>query len=251
MTANDFPTGTPISTLTGRRVVVLGGTSGVGLATAALSAQHGADVVVVSRNPRSVERAQASLPPTATAETADLTDAAQVSALMERLGSFDHLVFTAGEPLELTPLDTLDVKAAREFFGLRYFGALSAVTAAIPHLRPGGSVVLTSGTAGQRSGPGWAVAASICGAVESLTRAMAVELAPVRVNAVRLGMVRTPLWSHMQEDEREEMYAHIGRSLPTGRVGGAEEAAEAYLFLMNQRFATGSVVTVDGGGLLV
>jgi NAD(P)-dependent dehydrogenase (short-subunit alcohol dehydrogenase family) len=94
------------------------------------------------------------------------------------LGVIGHLVFTAGEPLALMNLAALDLDKARELFVLRYFGVLWAVHAAAPHLQPGGSITLTTGIAGRRPGPGWAVAASICGAVESLTRALAVELAP-------------------------------------------------------------------------
>ena len=90
-------------------------------------------------------------------------------------------------------VDTLDLDKARDFFALRYFGARWAVHAAIPHLRPGGSITLTTGIAGRRQRPGWAVAASICGAVESLTRALAIELAPVRVSAVSPGVARSPL----------------------------------------------------------
>jgi NAD(P)-dependent dehydrogenase (short-subunit alcohol dehydrogenase family) len=130
-------------------------------------------------------------------------------------------VFTAGEPLALMGLATLDPDRAREAFNLRYFGALWAAHAAAPHLNSGGSITLTTGIAGHRPGPGWAVAASICGAVESLTRALAVELAPVRVNAVA--------------------------SIPAGRVGEVDDIARAYLYCLTQPFSTGTILTVDGG----
>ncbi|MEW9531228.1 SDR family oxidoreductase [Microbispora sp. NPDC049125] len=237
--------------LANQRVVVLGGTSGIGLATADLAARQGAEVVVASSNPRSVERALSALPGGVKGDVADLTDPAQVSALFGRIGPFDHLVFTAGEPLVLMPLDALDLGAAMDFFTLRYFGALSAVTAALRHLREGGSVVLTTGIAGDRPSPGWVVAASILGAVESMVRGMAVELAPLRVNAVSPGVVRSPLWAALDDDAREEMYAGTGASLLLGRVGEVEDIAEAYVFLMRERWATGTIVTVDGGALLV
>ncbi|GAB7182934.1 SDR family oxidoreductase [Kitasatospora sp. Ki12] len=236
--------------LTDQHAVVLGGTSGLGLATAGLAARRGARVTVVSSRADSAERALATLPTGTTAEVVDLTDSALVTALFDRLGPVDHLVFTAGEPLALTPLADLDLDAARRLFTLRYFGALDAVRAAAPRLRPGGSVTLTSGTAGLRPGPGWSVAASICGAVESLVRALAVELAPIRVNAVRAGVIRTPLWSGLPDADREQLYAATAAGLPLGRIGEPEDAAEAYAYLMEQRFATGTVVTVDGGTLL-
>lgn len=233
-----------------QRVVVLGGTSGTGFATAKAAAARGAEVTVVSSRPASVDRALADLPPGTRGKAADLTDTAQVLRLFEDLGRFDHLVFTAGEPLALMSLDTLDLEQAREFFTLRYFGALWAVHAAIPHLRPGGSITLTTGVAGQRPGPGWAVAASICGAVESLTRALAVELAPIRVNAVSPGIVRSPLWASMTQTSREQFYRDTAASIPAGRVGEVDDIAQAYLYCLTQRFATGSILAVDGGAVL-
>ena len=166
------------------------------------------------------------------------------------LGDIDHLVFTAGEPLALMDVATLDLDKAREFFALRYFGALGAVQAAAPHLQPGGSITLTSGIAGRRPAAGWSVAASICGAVESLTRALAVEMAPIRVNAVCPGVVRSPLWASMTPASREQLYHDTAASLPAGRVGEVDDIARAYLFCLTQPFATGSILTVDGGAAL-
>jgi NAD(P)-dependent dehydrogenase (short-subunit alcohol dehydrogenase family) len=233
-----------------QRVIVLGGTSGIGFATAKAAACRGAEVTVVSRRPASVDRALADLPPGTRGRAVDLTDPDQVHRLFDDLGSIDHLVFTAGEPLVLMNLDTLDPEKASDFFSLRYFGALRAVHVAIPHLRPSGSITLTTGIAGQRPGPGWAVAASICGAVESLTRALAVELAPVRVNAVAPGVVRSPLWASMTQASREQLYHDTAAAIPAGRVGEVDDIAQAYLYCLTQPFTTGSVLTVDGGAVL-
>jgi NAD(P)-dependent dehydrogenase (short-subunit alcohol dehydrogenase family) len=235
--------------LHGQRVVILGGTSGIGLATAKAAARRGAEVTVISRQPASVDRALAELPPGSGGRAADLTDPALVGRLFGDLGDIDHLVFTAGEPLALMDIATLNLDKAREFFNLRYFSALWAVHAAAPHLQPGGSITLTTGIAGRRPGPGWAVAASICGAVESLTRALAVELAPIRVNAVSPGVVRSPLWASMTEDSREQLYRDAA-SIPAGRVGEVDDIAHAYLYCLTEPFATGSILTVDGGAVL-
>jgi NAD(P)-dependent dehydrogenase (short-subunit alcohol dehydrogenase family) len=240
-----------VGQLDGKHVVVLGGTSGIGFATAAAAAGEGAKVTVASSRQSSVDRALAQLPCTATGRSLDLADAVTVRALFDGLGPFDHLVFTAGEPLALMPLDTLDIDAARSFFGLRYFGALGAVRAAVPHLRAGGSITLTSGTAAARGGPGWGVASSICGAIEGLTRSLAVELAPLRVNAVAPGVVRSPLWQGMTDADREQMFKQTGATLPAGRVGEPEDVARAYLYCMTQSWATGTVQLIDGGTVLV
>ena len=188
--------------------------------------------------PASVDRALAELPAGTGARAADLTDPALVCRSFGDLGDIDHLVFTAGEPLTLMNLAALDLDKAREFFALRYFGALWAVHAAAPHLQPGGSITLTTGIAGRRPGPGWAVAASICGAVESLTWALAVELAPIRVNAVCPGVVRSPLWASMSKTSREQWYRDTAEAIPAGRVGEADDIAHAYLFCLTEPFAT-------------
>jgi NAD(P)-dependent dehydrogenase (short-subunit alcohol dehydrogenase family) len=236
--------------LQGQRVVVLGGTSGIGLATAKAAARCGAEVTVVSRQPASVDRALADLPPGARGQAGDITDPALADRLFAGLGDIDHLVFTAGEPLALMGLATLDLDRAREAFNLRYFGALWAAHAAAPYLNPGGSITLTTGIAGHRPGPGWAVAASICGAIESLTRALAVELAPVRVNAVAPGVVRSPLWASMTPASRDQLYRDTAASIPAGRVGEVDDIARAYLYCLTQPFSTGTILTVDGGTVL-
>jgi NAD(P)-dependent dehydrogenase (short-subunit alcohol dehydrogenase family) len=235
--------------LSGKRVVVLGGTSGIGFAVAEAAAAAGAKAVVASRDEARVESAVARLG--AEGFAADLTDEAAVKDLFERIGPFDHLAFTAGETLQLATLAEMSTVAARRFFETRYWGALTAAKYGAPLIRPGGSIVFSSGIAGARPQAGWALGASITAAMEGLTRALAVELAPIRVNIVSPGFVRTPLWRGMPEADREAMYAAAGAKLPVGRVGEAAELAETYVFLMRQGFATGQTFIVDGGGVLV
>jgi NAD(P)-dependent dehydrogenase (short-subunit alcohol dehydrogenase family) len=237
--------------LSGKRVVVLGGSSGIGLAVAEAVAREGATPVVVSRDQGRVEAAVALLPAGAEGFAVDVTDEAAVKALFERIGAFDHLVFTAGEGLQIGPLAEMSLVRARQFFETRYWGAVTAAKYGAPLIRAGGSIVFSSGAAGARPRPGWALGASICTAMEGLTRALAVELAPVRVNLVIPGFVRTPLWRDIPEADREAMYAAAGERLLVGRVGEAAEVAETYVFLMRQGFATGQSVVVDGGGVLV
>ena len=238
-------------TLNGKRIVVLGGSSGIGLATAQAAARDGASVVIASSRQARVDQALATLPADTVGHALDLSDADAVQALFARLGAFDHLVFTAGETLQLGKLADTDVDVARRFFGLRYWGAFLAAKYGSGSIRAGGSIVFTSGLAGQRPHAGWALGASICSAMEGLTRALAVELAPIRVNIVCPGVVKTPLWANMTETDREALYRQMEGRLLVGHVGEPEEIAEAYLYLMRQSYGTGQVLVVDGGGALV
>jgi NAD(P)-dependent dehydrogenase (short-subunit alcohol dehydrogenase family) len=237
--------------LNGKRVVILGGTSGIGLATAKAAQGQGAAVVVASSRSQRVESALAALQGKAEGEVVDLADESQVRGLFERLGAFDHLVYSAGETLHLETLDKMQIDQARGFVNLRFWGAFMAAKYGSPHIRPGGSITLTSGIAAPRPRKGWTVAASICGAMEALTRALAVELAPIRVNAVCPGLVKTELWGGMAQSDRAAMYRDIGQKLPVRRVGEADDLAAAYLYLMQEGYSTGQVIVVDGGAVLV
>jgi NAD(P)-dependent dehydrogenase (short-subunit alcohol dehydrogenase family) len=207
-------------------------------------------VIASSRRPR-VDQALAMLPAGAEGHVLDLADAEAIGAFFERLGGFDHLVYTAGEPLQLGSLATTDVVAARRFFDVRYWGAYVATKYGCDRIRAGGSIVFTSGIAGHRPRAGWTLAASICSAMEGLTRALAVELAPIRVNIVSPGVVKTPLQERVLQADREAALRQIAGRLPVGHVADAAELAEAYLYLMRDSYITGQVLIVDGGGVLV
>jgi NAD(P)-dependent dehydrogenase (short-subunit alcohol dehydrogenase family) len=237
--------------LSHQRVVVLGGSSGIGLAVAQQVVAQGASAVIASSSADRVKQAVATLDGKAEGHTLDLSNEQDIQNFFQRLGDFDHLVYTAGDALQLNELAATDLSKARHAFELRYWAVLAAVKYASTHIRAAGSIVLTTGIAGERPHKGWTLAASVCGAIVSLTRALAVELAPIRVNAVSPGVVRTNLWQNMQEHEREGLYESVGKALLVGRVGEACEIARTYLFLMQEGYSTGQVVTVDGGGVLV
>jgi NAD(P)-dependent dehydrogenase (short-subunit alcohol dehydrogenase family) len=234
-----------------QRVVLLGGTSGIGLATAHAALAAGASVTVVSSRSQRVAEAVARLGDRAEGYTVDLNNESAVRGLFEQLGPFDHLLYSAGDSLQTGALVDMDLDTVRQVFDVRVFGAIAAVKHAAPHLRPGGSVLLTSGVASSRPQKGWVALASACSAMEGLTRALAVELAPIRVNLVSPGLVRTPLWANLSAADREALYAASGAALPVGRVGEAEDLAQTYVYLMTNRYATGQTIIVDGGGVLV
>jgi NAD(P)-dependent dehydrogenase (short-subunit alcohol dehydrogenase family) len=237
--------------LQNKRVVVIGGSSGIGLAVAKQAASEGAKVVVASSNAERLQKAVECIGGDVQGHAVDVSDERAVEAFFTKLGQFDHLVFTAGDSLLVNDLATMDLKEARRAFELRYWAALAAVKYGSPNIRKGGSIVLTTGVAGQRPHKGWVVAASVCGTIEALTRALALELAPIRVNAVSPGVLRTNLWQNMKADDREQLYESVGKRLPVGRVGEAHDVAQAYLFLIQEGYSTGQMVVVDGGTVLV
>jgi NAD(P)-dependent dehydrogenase (short-subunit alcohol dehydrogenase family) len=136
------------------------------------------------------------------------------------------------------------------FFQTRFVGALSAVRTFAPQIAEGGSITLTSGTAAEQPGFG-ALPVSVCGAMNALTTALAVELAPIRVNAIAPGVVRTPLWDAMTDVDRQAMYSQAAQGLPLGRIGEVDDVALAYVYCMEQAYGTGVVLKVDGGTVLV
>lgn len=233
-----------------KRVLVIGGTSGIGLGVATAVAERGAIPIVVSRRQPSVDRALRQLPDGARGATVDLTDETSLDQLARTVGNIDHLVFTAGESLELAGLADLTPARITGFFQTRFVGALSSVRTFAPHIAEGGSITLTSGTAAEQPGFG-ALPVSVCGAMNALTTALAVELAPIRVNAIAPGVVRTPLWDAMTEADRQTMYEQAAQGIPLGRIGEVGDVALAYVYCMEQAQGTGVVLKVDGGSVLV
>jgi len=240
-----------MESLQGKRVVIIGGSAGIGWATAKLVASQGGLVIIASSNQQRIDKALRELPAESTGYAIDVTNEMQVKNLFERIGAFDHLIFTAGENLVLGNVADTTLENARNYFNIRYWGAFTAVKYATPFINAAGSIVLTSGIASNRPHKGWALGASICAAMEGFARAMAIELAPVRVNIVSPGVVRTGLWDGMPKSDREAMYANIGSALPVQRVGEPEDIARAFVYLLEQPYGTGQTLIVDGGTSLV
>jgi NAD(P)-dependent dehydrogenase (short-subunit alcohol dehydrogenase family) len=234
-----------------KRILVFGGTSGIGLAVAQAAVSESAEVVVVSSHQDRVDSAVKLLGQRSAGFVADLSSERAVAELFSNVGLFDHLAFTAGDVVWQRPLAAIELDDAKRFFEVRFWGAFLAAKHGARKIRPGGSIVLTSSTVPRRPPVGFSIGASISSAVEGFARALAVELAPVRVNVVAPGIVRTPLWNRLPEEQREPFFATRGAALPVGKVGDPAEIAEAYLFLMRSTFTTGQAIVVDGGMLLV
>lgn len=236
-------------TVEGKKVILLGASSGIGLATAKAAAAEGAKVVIVSGNRQRIDQALEGLPENSEGYAIDLSKEDNIREFFGRTGSFDHLVFTAGDNLPINYTGQTDIETARHFLDLRFWGAFAAVKYGAPHINKGGSICLTSGIAGRRPLPGWSVIAALCGAMESLVRALAVELAPIRVNSIVPGVVKTNLWNSMPE--ADQLLFSIGETLPVRQVGEAEDVAQAFLYLMKQPYSTGQNIVLDGGATLI
>jgi NAD(P)-dependent dehydrogenase (short-subunit alcohol dehydrogenase family) len=231
--------------LAGQKIVVVGGSSGIGLATAELAKREGADVVVASRNAERLKAVAERLG--ATAIPADVTSDESVADLFGACGPVDHVVVTAAQ-LRSGPFKTVSMDDVRATMESKFWGAWRVARSA--DIRPGGSLTLVTGFLSIRPRPAAAIVGAANGALESLARSLALELSPVRVNAVSPGIIDTPIRAGMPEAARREMLAKIAAALPVGRVGVGDDIARQILTFMTIGFATGSIVYIDGGALI-
>ena len=232
--------------LAGKKIVVVGGSSGIGLATAEMAKREGADVIIASRNIERLDKAAEKL--NAIAIPADVTSDESVAKLFQRCGPIDHVVVTAAQ-LRTGPFKTVAMEDVRGTMEGKFWGAWRVAKCA--DIRAGGSLTLVSGFLSVRPRPNSAIVSAANGALESLSRALALELAPVRVNCISPGIVDTPIRAAMPEEARRDMLAKAAASLPAGRVGVGEDIARQILSFMANGFATGSTVYIDGGALVI
>ncbi|MGY2397981.1 SDR family oxidoreductase [Pseudomonas sp. SDO5271_S396] len=232
------------SSLKGKTVIVIGGSSGIGAAVAKAAAERGAQVVLAGR--RLVSAAENGL----RSEPVDVTDSASLQRLFETVGRFDHLVYTSGPSVRAKSLIDTDLDEAQENFNVKLWGSLRAIQHALPFLSEHGSITLTSGQLGRKAVAGQFIKTGINAATEALGKQLAKELAPRRVNVVSPGVIDTPAYAGLTEEQRLAMFAKAGAALPVGRVGRGEDVAAGYVLAMENGFVTGAVIDIDGGGLL-
>jgi len=222
------------------RVVIMGGTSGIGLATARLLAGDGSEVTVTGRDPGRL----AAVPAPIGTERLDGTDRAAVTEFFDRIGEFDHLVlaFSPG-PVGFAPLRDLTPEDLQTAFSGKLFAYLHAIARA----QVTRSITMISAVSARAAEPGTVALAAVNGAIERVVSPLAAELAPVRVNAVSPGFVDTPWWSSFPEEQRAAAYEQGAAAVPMKRVGRPEDVAGAIAYLLNADFVTSSVLPVDGG----
>lgn len=241
-----------MTSIEGKRILVIGGSSGMGLATAAAATREGARVTIAGRDPGKLARAVAQMGGGATSVRLDVTDEAAVSALFAAEPSFDHLVVTAHASSvvtgAITTLAEMTIAAARAFMETKFWGPFIVAKHGAARLASDGSIVFFSGAAGARKLlPHHTAIGATNGAVEAFARQLAKEIAPKRVNVIAAGLVRTPTYDGMSDDARDAMYAGYAKQALVGRVGTPQDVAEAAVYLMRNGYVTGQIHEIDGG----
>jgi NAD(P)-dependent dehydrogenase (short-subunit alcohol dehydrogenase family) len=232
--------------LSGQRVVVAGGTSGMGRATVQAAAAMGAEVIAAGRRPV----AEREPVPGVRQMAADVTDEESVRQLFGEVGELDHLLVTAS-PGRPGAFLGQDLAAARSFMDGKFFGSWMCARYAAPHLRSRGSITFVTGGAVVRPPAHGSMITAAFAALEALTRALAVELGPLRINAIRPGYTDSDMWSFLPEAERGDLRRRVANAMPVRRMGTTEDVAHAAVFLMTNPQVTGAVLEVTGGETLV
>jgi NAD(P)-dependent dehydrogenase (short-subunit alcohol dehydrogenase family) len=233
--------------LNGQKVIIMGGTSGIGFATAKAAVAAGADVTITGRNAEKLNKALTDISEHATGETVDATSSEALKSFYQRSGQFDHVVLAVSGGGGMGPFAHLDLAALRRGFEAKFWAQVNALQAGLENLRSGGSIVFITAGSARTSIPGTSGLAAINGALEAMVPTLALELKPTRVNAVSPGVIATPWWDSFPSEQREAFFAQTAQSLPVGRVGQPEDVAQVILLLLQNGFMTGSIIGCDGG----
>lgn len=234
-------------TLSGQTAVVVGGSSGIGLATAARLRDLGASVTIIARFADRLDRAKESLGEDIMTTPVDCADEQSTAAFFQSLETLDHLVITIAASASLGPFVDVPVQSIRETFDGKFWPYLIAMHYGAKVISKRGSLTLVTGASAIAASPGAAALGAVNGALEGLIKTLAVELAPCRVNAVSPGLTDTEAWSRIPDNIREKMYADSAATTPAGRIGQPEDVASAVAACVLNGFLTGLVIPCDGG----
>ena len=250
-----------VNTLENQTVVIIGGSKGFGYGTAEnLLLTTKAKIVIGSSSAKNIEKSVSSLSALPGAEgrvtgypvNVDVSESdASIAQFFEKVGTLNHLIYTAADALNLISLEDFSKEKAEKNFGIRYWSLLTAIKFAVPRMPKSAdsSIVLTTGTVINRPMKGWgaAIVGPAC-AVEGLTRGLAVDLAPIRVNAIGPHAVpETDVWARFTQEQMDAMVKELEEKSLTGRVGRVEDIAEGYVYLVKAKFTTGQTIILDGG----
>ncbi|MGF1736919.1 SDR family oxidoreductase [Photobacterium satsumensis] len=213
--------------------VVIGGTSGIGAELAKQLQNESTTVHVASRK-----------------TGLDISDEQSVYHYFESIGAFDHLIITAGSYAPSGKVVDVDISQAKTAFDTKFWGSINATKQAARYIKQGGTITLTSGMLSRKVVTSTYVKTAVNAAIEAVTKVLAKELAPIRINAVSPGLTKTEAYQSMSVEDQNAMYQRTQRALPVGKVGQASDIADAYRLLINNTYMTGTIIDVDGGALL-
>ncbi|HEX9449561.1 MAG TPA: SDR family oxidoreductase [Dongiaceae bacterium] len=230
-----------------QQILILGGSSGIGLAAAARLARSGADVCIAGRDQAKLDVALAQIGHGCVGRAINATNRTQMEALLAEFGDLDHLVMTLSGGDGAGPFADLELEKLRRGFDAKFWPQVSAAQAALPKMRTGGSITFVTAASAGGHLPGTAGLAAINGALNAIVPVLAVELKPLRINAVSPGVIDTAWWDKWPADQKSALFADLAASSPAGRVGQAEDVADAIAFLIGNSFITGQILQCDGG----
>ncbi len=237
--------------LEGTSVLVAGGSSGIGLSTVGLLVECGATVIVNGRNRAKLDQVREQFGPQISIAAFDAGNSEERTRALSEIGAFDHLVVALSGGKGAGPFSQVTQPDLRSGFEGKFWVHFSLAQESLDYLSPTGSITFVSAISARAANPGTAGLSAINSAIEGMVKPLAVELRPRRVNAVSPGVIDTPWWNWMQEDDKQATFAKFAAATPTGRIGNPEDVAQSIVFLIGNSFMTGCVLECDGGLRLV
>ncbi|MBS3903884.1 MAG: SDR family oxidoreductase [Simkania sp.] len=232
------------------KVVIMGGSSGIGLATAERLAKGSYQVIIASRSKEKIDRALKRIKGNVLGYPVDFTNPEALELFFQIIESLDHLICVgAGEAAwgSFPDIKTLELKQG---FENKFWGYFYSAQAALKNMKKKGSITFVIGGACRCAIPGTSGVAAVNGAILSMGLTMAREVAPIRVNLIAPGVTNTPIYDYMPTEEKTSFFKQVGNSLPVGRIGEPDDIAKAMEFVIGNGYLTGAVIDVDGGGRL-
>ena len=230
--------------LQNKKIIVAGGTSGIGLATALLFQEVGTSVTVTGRNPEKLEAAKQKGLQTAQVDSSNITD---LEDFFKSIGNIDHLVIALGSSKGVGNFNDLSLNDIREGFEEKYWSQLNTLKNALPYVNKKGSITLVTAITGSAKMPGTSGIGSINGALEIYVPILAKELKPIRINAASPGVVDTPWWDFLPGDVKKQTFDDFASQITVGRVAQPGDIAKTILFLTENEYMTGKIIPCDGG----
>ncbi|MGL5925683.1 SDR family oxidoreductase [Chroococcidiopsis sp.] len=231
-------------------VVVIGGTAGMGLATAQTLSREEYRVVISGRSQATIDKALSQIAGNCTGFPLDFTDSSSVASFFEQVGSFDHLALVGSGQTAWGSFRDLKLPDLKVAFDQKFYGFFLCTQAALSKIRSDGSIVFVIGGTSRSAIPGTTGVAAVNGAIQAMAFTMAKELAPLRINILSPGLVDTPVYDWMTSEQKADFFKQLAGDSPVGRVGKPDEIAQAVSFLIENGFTTGAILDVDGGGRL-